>query len=170
MGIKITTSVKGIPEVKQMLESIPRFSRGLFTRVVGEYLLGDKGEAFHTENSHGLRHYALWKRVTRKSVYGSSFFSAKQQRAFFAKMKSGEINVPYIRTGNQGKAWRMTGTSTGVRLSNSDPSTKFTRGQTRLHQKMGWQTTMQTVQSNIKGALRAGKAAVVAALRGGKRK
>ena len=160
MGVKITTSVKGIPEVKQMLESIPRLVRGLFAQTVGQYLLGD--------DRRGLRHYAPWKRVTRKSVYGSTFFSSKQQRAFFAKMKSGEINVPYIRTGNQGKAWRMTGTSTGVRLSNSDPSTKFTRGQTRLHEKMGWQTTMQTVQSNIKGALRAGKAAVVAALRGGK--
>lgn len=155
--MKLTVNLKGLEQAKKILADIPVRTRGAFLRAVGEYLLGDE--------SHGLRHYAPWKKVTRKSVYGSSFFSDKQRRAFFAKLKSGEINVPYTRTGAQGKGWKIVGTSTNIRLANSDKSVKFTRGQTRLHARMGWQTVAETVQSNIKGAIRAGKAAILSALK-----
>lgn len=152
--MRISISVKGIEKVKAKLKKIQRGAKGIVAREVAEYLLGN--------DSHGLRHYAKWKPVTRKSAYGTTFFSQQQQRAFFAKLKSGEISVPYQRTGAQGRAWHIEGQSTNIRIVNEDPTVAFTRGQTRLHHaKMGWQTAKETIKANMKGALRAGRNALM---------
>lgn len=111
----------------------------------------------------GLREYAQWRKVTRQRAYGRTFFSTKQQRAFFAKLKSGEINVPYMRTGAQGKAWRyegMKGANTGI-VANRTKSVGFTRGQTKLHSLMRWKTALQHAKENAKGALKAVKAMII---------
>lgn len=151
--MRFSISVKGIEKLKAFLAKIPHGAKGIVAMAVGVFLLGDE--------RHGLRHYAPWKKVTRKSVYGSSFFSHAQQKAFFAGLKSGKIGVPYHRTGAQGNAWHIAGGSTNIRLVNTDPSVRFTRGQTLLHAKMGWQTVMETVKSNWKGAMLAGKQALM---------
>lgn len=41
--------------------------------------------------------YPQQQRLTRESVYGSAFKTPRQRRAFFAKLRSGEIQVPYHR-------------------------------------------------------------------------
>lgn len=158
MATKISISVKGIDSIKALLERVPVGAKSVVAYAVGIFLLGDA--------SHGLKHYAPYRHVTRKQAYGRTFQSSKQQRAFFAKLKSGEIGVPYHRTGKQGAAWHLSGNSTNVRLRNTDPTVQFTRGQTRLHGKMGWQTAMQTVKSNMAGALKKGKEALLKFIKG----
>jgi hypothetical protein len=152
-------NIKVIDKVTALLKRVPRGAKGLIARVIGEYLLGNE--------SRGLRHYAPWKRVKRKTVYGSSFFSNRQQRAFFAKLRSGEISVPFRRTGAQGKAWKLIGQSTNVSIVNNSKTVQFTRGQTALHAKMGWQTASATIKSNMKGALKAGKDALMKYIKSG---
>ncbi|MFZ5589636.1 MAG: hypothetical protein ACOY4M_08385 [Pseudomonadota bacterium] len=127
---------------------------GVFITSVSQYLLG------------GLREYAQWRAVTRKSVYGTTFFSARQQRAFFAKLNSGDINVPYIRTGVQGRAWRFEGMRTpnsGV-VANRTSSVIWTRGQTRLHARMGWRTALEQARRDINVAIQKAKNILIAYL------
>lgn len=138
--MNINISIKGVEQWVARLRL--RGKEGwmaVFITAVSNYVLG------------GLREYARWQAVTRKSVYGSTFFSDRQRRAFFAKLNSGEINVPYIRTGAQGKAWRFEGMrspSSGV-IGNRNPTVVWTRGQTRLHARMGWRTALEQVRRDI---------------------
>jgi hypothetical protein len=148
--MRISISVKGVEKVQGMLRKIPIGAKGVVAYAVALYLLGNE--------SHGLKHYAPYKHVSRKRAYGVTFFSDKQRRWWWANQPS----IPYRRTGAQGKAWGIEGRSTNVRLVNRDPSVQFTRGQTNLHRLMGWQTAMGTIRSNLKGALRAGWAALKA--------
>lgn len=154
MSYRISIKVRGVEKVKKMLDRVPVGAKGVVAYAVALYMLGNE--------RHGLKHYKRYKYVSRKRAYGVSFFSDKQRRWFFANMPS----IPYQRTGAQGRAWMLEGGGTRVRLANRDPSVKFTRGQTSLHRLMGWQTAMATVKSNLKGALRSGKAALLAFIRG----
>jgi len=142
--MKISILVKGVSGVQNMLKKIPIGAKGVVAHAIGLYLLGDE--------RHGLKHYAPYKKVSRKQAYGVTFSSDKQRRWFWANRPA----IPYRRTGAQGKAWGLEGKSTNIRIVNRDPSVKYTRGQTNLHRLMGWQTAMGTIRSNMKGALRAG--------------
>ena len=101
----------------------------------------------------GLRRYATYRKITRKSVYGSSFKTPAQQRGFFAKLNSGEISVPFHRTGAQGKAWHTEGvTATKVTVSNRTQGVVYTRGQTLFHKAMGWLSVKEQTNSDLPGA------------------
>jgi glutaredoxin len=128
------------------LQRVGRGAKGVVARAVAEYIIGD--------SSHGLKHDESYRSVSRKGAYGVTFFSDKQRRGYFAKLKSGEIQVPYLRTGKQADSWHMEGASTNVRIVSNDETVGFTRGQTALHAKMGRRTVPQVVADNIKGAIR----------------
>lgn len=138
--MRINIIIKGIDEWISRLRL--RGKEGwmtVFITAVAEYIV------------NGLREYAQWRAVTRRSVYGTTFFSDRQRRAFFAKLNSGEINVPYIRTGAQGRAWRFEGMrspASGV-VGNRNPTVQWTRGQTRLHARMGWRTALEQARRDI---------------------
>lgn len=85
-------------ELLRALEDLAPVRGGL--RAGGDYLLGK------------LRVYPEAKRLTRASVYGTTFKTLKQQRYFFAALASGEIEVPYKRgmsPGSEsfGDAWML---------------------------------------------------------------
>src|SRR3990167_11099991 len=116
--------------VKAFLKTVPRGAKRAALAPIAFYVMGNE--------SHGLKHDEIYRKVTRKSVYGKSFFTLRQLRFFFFALRKGLIKVPYRRTGRQSKSW-------DVDLSNLDrpiiysldPTVKWTRGQTRLHQRMG---------------------------------
>lgn len=84
---------------------------------------------------------------TRKSVYGTTFVSAKQRRYVMAAIKRGEI--PYRRGGskseNLGKRWIAEKVSpTQVIVGNNASYGPFVMGtgtQSRYMQAVGWHTT-----------------------------
>jgi|WetSurMetagenome_2_1015567.scaffolds.fasta_scaffold47371_3 hypothetical protein len=139
--IKINTA--SIDRVMSRLKKIPNGSW------MPRFLLDIAGVVIGSTSS-GLKRYATWRKITRKQVYGKSFFSTAQQKAFFAKMKSGEISIPYHRTGKQGAAWHISKAGQSVvTVTNNEESVIRTRGQTKLHKAMGWLDTKAQVNSDL---------------------
>lgn len=81
--------------------------------------------------------------VSRKSAYGSVFFSDVQQKAFFAKLDSGQISSPYVRTGGLQKGWYVHEDRDVISIGNHRRYSKVVVSiarQARLLAKIGWQT------------------------------
>jgi hypothetical protein len=151
MPVSIRVSIRGIEEWKSFLASIPRGVKGIATRAFAEYVLGD--------SNHGLRHPAAYKYVSRKSAYGRTFFSLKQQRWFFA---SG-ARVGNFRTGRLMAGWHIQGSAeTRLYLINSVPYAGYVIGNSQAAQprKVGWRTAYEVVKSNFAGGIRAAQRAV----------
>lgn len=90
-----------------------------------------------------MRAYQPYRKITRKSVYGSSFVSDKQRRWFFAALRSGELNVPYKRTQELSKNWKTAGDGRLQFVYNETPYAGLVMGegtQNQLLKKMGWKT------------------------------
>lgn len=69
------------------------------------------------------------------------FVSDNQRRGFFAKLRSGEIEVPYRRTLATFKGWTVKVRRLSLTISNQVPQIQFTmkKGrQTRFHAEGGW--------------------------------
>ena len=158
MPFRFSVKVRNQQQVLAYLERVKRGAKGVVARAAGEYIIGDR--------SHGLKHDEVYRPVSRKSAYGKTFFSDAQRRGYFAKLNSGEISVPYRRTGRQSQGWHLEGASTNVRIANSEESVKYTRGQTALHAKMGRRTVAQVVADNIRGALRHAQAELAKWIKG----
>lgn len=92
------------------------------------------------------------------------FKSDKSRRFFFAALRSGQITVPYQRTGVTGRSWMIEPTSYGALLSNSAPGAKYVHAATTqvAYHRGNWTTDVegaeQAEQSGI--AARAADAAL----------
>lgn len=110
-----------------------------------------------------LRHYPSYRRVTRKQAYGVTFFSPQQRRAFFAKLNSGEISVPYKRTQALSKGWHRLGEGEKTLIANEVPHAKFAYGdpkQANLLRLIGWKTLPEIIRERIAEGMRRADAAV----------
>jgi hypothetical protein len=73
--------------------------------------------ALHVKGQAAI--YPEVKRLTRASVYGSTFKSDKQRRYFFAALRKGEIEVPYRRGESPksetfGRRWTIATSNAGL--------------------------------------------------------
>jgi len=96
-----------------------------------------------------MREYPPQKRVTRRQAYGVPFFSMKQQRFFFAALRSGQIKVPYGRTQKLSRNWQKHGDGRAAFLANSSPYAEFMYDdsrQSRMSKLIGWKTITQTLE------------------------
>lgn len=150
MPVSVRVSIKGIPEWKAFLASIPHGVKAIAMMAFAKYVLGD--------SRHGLRHPAAYRYVSRKSAYGRTWFSPAQRRWFFAN----GAKVGNYRTGRLMAGWTIQGSSTRVYLVNRVPYAGFVigDGQARQPAKVGWRTAMEVVMSNWKGGIAAAQAAV----------
>lgn len=144
LNIKIDTAA--LDRTISKLKKIPNGAwRPRFLVDIANVLIGNAGS--------GLKRYATWRKISRRSVYGKTFFSRAQQKGFFAKLNSGEISIPFHRTGKQGAAWHISSvTGTRVRVSNETPSVIRTRGQTLLHKAMGWLSVKEQTNADLPAA------------------
>lgn len=79
------------------------------------------------------------------------FVSAQQRRAFFAKLRSGEISVPYHRTGRTGSSYTKQAIPDGVVVSSSLPSAAYTRGPGQAAYHKGTWPTHETLAQQLEG-------------------
>jgi hypothetical protein len=163
----ITIYVRKSPEgLRQFLGKLPLEIRAGATREAAEYLLGD--------DSRGLRHYANYKYVSRKSAGLKT--SAAQIRFFFAtgilkRFSGGAIGlIKYVRENTIKQGWVIFGTGTNVRLSNKARGAKWVVGpqQARQPAKVGHRKASDVVATNVKGAIRAVKQFINRAIKKGK--
>lgn len=150
--------VRNQEQVQAFLRSLPKGVLRPALKAMSNYFIGD--------DRHGLKHSDPYKYVTRKSAYGFTFHSDKQRRYVMAMIRSGEIKpgTPN-RTGTSAAAWtaRETNSGYGYTLENPTRGAYFTRsdrGQAAQPAKVGWRKVSKVIADNLKGALRAARAAI----------
>ncbi len=160
----IRIEVRGLEKVTKMLKDLPRGTIGAAIEAYTDYLIGNE--------QHGLKHYPAYKYISRKSAYGTTFFSDRQRRWFFAALKSGKLVLPYRRTDTLRNGWVKTGTKWQRIIRNRTPYIGVVMGeseQSRMSKKIGWRKVSAVIESNAKGALRAAQQAVSSYLKSKKK-
>jgi hypothetical protein len=97
-----------------------------------------------------IQEYPPVKHVTRKQAYGVTFFTDKQRRWFWAALRSGELELPYRRTGTLRQGWHIASTkSSTYTLTNATEYAGLVqeRGQqSRMMRIIGWKTPSTFLQ------------------------
>lgn len=127
----VAIDIQGLPSLLDQLDAItePGMRDGL--NDVADYMRGV------------MRSQPAYRHITRKEAFGGNgFFSDKQRRWFFAALESGELSLPYQRTGALRDGWQVASKGTlAPMLFNSSSSAIFAhddRQQSRLLGKIGW--------------------------------
>ncbi|MBE0690309.1 MAG: hypothetical protein IH587_09340 [Anaerolineae bacterium] len=73
------------------------------------------------------------------------FTSDRQRRGFFARLRRGDIRVPYVRTGRGWLIDRSTADARSITVGTPKPGARYVWGaqQTALHRATGWRTAEQ---------------------------
>lgn len=125
----IKIEVRGAKELAESLDS------NEFKKVINTSLVAAAGTLRSVVRTYPVQ------RLGRKQP----FKSEKQRRFFFAALRSGEIRVPYRRTGTLGKKWAIGNIRWNrVKIGNNTPYARFVQGeedQSKFHRQGGWQTT-----------------------------
>lgn len=146
----------GIPKIssglKELLRGIPWEAK----------TAGRRGWASVLYNHLRQNSYPPQNYVTRKQAYGQTFQSDRQRRWFFAALNSGEINVPYQRTGHLGEAWQWDMKPRSDIIYNDSPYEKWTIGNARSeHEKLvGWKFWLDTAHQVLPEAIQAAVTAI----------
>ena len=136
----IGAEIDGLEEVQHIISGWPQAAKDAAVDDASEYLI----EVFKQQPPP--------KYVTRKAAYGTSFFSDKQRRWFFAALNSGEIKVPYRRTQEMRNAWRQVGSGERSFIVNETQAAVFTMGddtQSRHEKLVGWETVSQKISKSM---------------------
>jgi hypothetical protein len=135
-GDFIAIDIEGLAPLVKGLDKLPQEVQDAAGDDVSEYLI------------NVLKHYPSQKRVTRAQAYGTTFFSDKQRRWFFAALKSGAISVPYRRTQTFRAGWRQIGKGIKSIIANEVEYGGFLMGdseQSRMHKLIGWKTLSKVI-------------------------
>lgn len=95
-----------------------------------------------------LKKYPSSKSVSRSAAYGKPFFTDKQRRFFFAALHDGTIRIPYRRTQEFSKGWKVIGRGERSIIANEVPYGSLLmddKRQSRHARLIGWQTVGQVV-------------------------
>lgn len=148
------TSLRGVKELTAYLKELPRGTKIVAMRAIGEYLLGDE--------HHGLKHSP--PRVKHGEDNPYQWTSEKQRRAYFAMDGFGS-GIPYQRTGDLAEAWTMEEANSDwntVKLTNESEYGQYVQGDSIQdgHKADGWRIMADVIKTNLVGAIRAGQQAV----------
>lgn len=82
------------------------------------------------------------------------FVSARQRRAFFAKLRSGQIRVPYQRTNRLGKGWDVDvdvrGNNVSIEATNPVPYAELVQGRRQARMFRGLWDTAEEIQERLR--------------------
>ena len=105
-----------------------------------------------------LQRYPAYRYVSRRQAYGQTFVSDKQRRWFFAALRSGELQIPYVRTRTLRNQWVIADAPGGdVILRNYTDYAKWVQQgstQSRMMTLRGWQTEDDVTAQNAAGIAR----------------
>lgn len=113
--------------------------------------------------------YPAYKYVSRAEAYpdapaGPGWFSDRQRRYVMAKMRKGEIAIPYQRTDTLKQGWQ----STGVGIKNTVPYSRYVQGsmsQSQHENLVGWPTTRNWLKEHIGQIIDRARPVIAEALR-----
>lgn len=159
--MQVKFKAHGIEPIQAMLHNLPRKVVRACLTAVSDFFIGS--------DKRGLRHMPGYKYVSRVKAYGVSFFTEKQRRWFWAN--GGPDMIGNNRTGQTSAGWyaKETRGGYGMVLGNDAPGAYWTmsdKGQARQPALVGWKKVSAVIDANIKGAMRAGIAAINRVLKG----
>jgi len=145
----------GDEELLRALRALPDEMQNAVIEDVNEYAL------------NVLRTYPSQRYISRKAAYGTTFFTDKQRRFFFAALKDGSINVPYKRTQGLRRGWRVEGQGPTSFLVNETPYADLImgEGQSRHAEKIGWKKAINLIEERMERILRIAQSGVARAIR-----
>ena len=138
-----SVEIPGLEVLLRKLSDLPPEVQEQAVDQVGKFVMSEKV----------LGWYPKQKNVTRKAAYGKTFFTDKQRRWFWWAFRSGQIDVPYKRTGGFRAGWRMIGSGNQRHIVNDTPGAIYlvAKGrQSRHEQKVGWQLTGERLKANAR--------------------
>ncbi len=97
-----------------------------------------------------LRMYPSKNYVTRASAYGQTFQSDKQRKWFFWALNSSAINVPYRRTQELARSWKIEGSGRKTIIVNETEAAHWTmsESQSRHEAMVGWKKVSTTIEEH----------------------
>lgn len=132
---KVSVDVRGLDAVERLLGR-----RGVTAHKTAEYRgVVIQGMAEETRD-------ALVKYPPRRYGAKMEFKSDKQRRGFFAKLRAGEIQVPYRRRMQLAKGWVIAKRGGNAMIGNRIQYAPYVQGpdeQTAMHSATGWDTTRE---------------------------
>jgi hypothetical protein len=143
MAKQFSIEVEGLEQLQWRINSLPDQAKAEILDAVSSYSL----EVLRKEQPS-------YRHVTRARAYGmqrggEGWFSDKQRRYVMAKIRSGEIRIPYNRTGRLVHGWAATRTTERVTFGNAVPYAPYVIGfaaQSRHERLVGWKTITDTMR------------------------
>jgi len=129
-----------------------RYKEGQFRQLGAKLSAFERGQVQHQSIAEAgafllekVREYPPYRYVSRRSAYGTPFFSDKQRRWFFWALGEGLLSLPYTRTNALREAWRVEPLGGDMALSvvneaYAAPYVMGTSTQSRMSKKIGWRT------------------------------
>ena len=148
--------IKGLPELLAKFEKLPIAVQDAIVDEVAPYLVN----VLQTEQPSPNHN------ITRKQAYPEvgGWFSEKQRKWFFWALRSGQLDLPYHRTQETRRAWRVYGKGRNAIVANETPGAVFTRDddrQSRHEALVGWQKIGAMLKAKTKEITRKAEAGTV---------
>lgn len=142
----INIEMKGLDQLLPKISSLPKELMDQVVEKVSEYSL----EVMQTEQPD-------YKYISRAEAYpdapaGPGFFSERQRRWFFAALTSGELSIPYNRTGTLAAGWTIRRSGDSFILSNDVPYAPYVQGfasQSRHERAVGWRNVKDLTEAYL---------------------
>jgi len=131
-------------------------------------LQDDVAQAGNEEGVRILGQYDVqYHYVSRKQAYGKTFVSEAQRKFVMAKIREGEIKIPYSRTGGLRKGWRVVGEGRNSFIANDTPGAGYVMGdiQSRHEALVGWKKGLDVLNRNIAKLIKGATKGVAKAIR-----
>lgn len=142
--------IEGVHEARSLMERLQRMEgmrKGL--RVAAHHLKGKMDD------------YPPRRSITRREAYGTTFFSERQRRAFFALLREGVVMAPYRRRGAGGLAgkWSIVERRGGLvqQIGNNASYARYVVDrdrQARMMRLIGWKTAQEVAEREWNTVLR----------------
>lgn len=142
----IKVNARGLDEVKYILDG---FEGGRVVGIVTEAAAAEIVQIMREQPDDTPYQYISRADAYPDAPYKPGWFSLRQFRYVMAKISSGEITIPYNRTGDISNAWRVEGKLSKARPVNDNEKAPYVFGdkQQSRHEKMvGWQTVSARVE------------------------
>ena len=138
-------TIRGADQIMSRIRSLPDETRKQIYEDVGEYGLTV------------IREYPKQRSVSRAQAYpnapaGPGWFSDKQRKYVMAKIRRGDIKVPYSRTQTLANSWKATATKDDLVFSNMQKYAPYVMGNAAQsnHEKLvGWKKIVDIIDGKL---------------------
>lgn len=151
----IDVTIVGMDKIAEKLEKLPQAVGDAGVEQADNYLLN----VLINKEIPGYKH------ITYKQAYGKP-----PPGGFFAKLRAGEIQIPYQRRGpgnGVSGAWTIQGAGRNAYITNTDPAAKwvYSEDQARMMQLIGWRRVSQILDKYTKNIVASFDRGVKAAIK-----